>query len=26
VTVRASVACGDCTIHGFITHSRWEPC
>lgn len=25
VTVRASIACPDCGVHGFVTHSRWEP-
>lgn len=24
VTVRASIACPDCAIHGFVTANRWE--
>lgn len=24
VTVRASIACPDCQVHGFVTDSRWE--
>lgn len=25
-TVRASILCGDCDAHGFITDGRWEAC
>lgn len=24
VTVRASILCPDCGLHGFVTNSRWE--
>lgn len=26
LTIRASIACGDCPLHGFVTDGRWDPC